>query len=87
MVSCQLSGKLQKYKIISKPGKHTKDSTSFRPISLLINLRELLKNMINFTLVEYLEFNNLISIHQSGFRKKISIKDHILHLTQVIIKF
>ena len=76
--------KIAKIKMIPKPGKNTKDSASYRPISLLSNLGKLLEKIINSRLVEYLESNNLISIHQSGFRKKRSTKDHILRLTQDI---
>ena len=76
--------KKAKIKMIHKTGKDKKMSSSYRPISLLSNLGKLLEKIINTRLANYLEANNLISIHQSGFRKNRSTKDHILRLIQGI---
>ena len=67
--------------MIPKPGKDKTDLKSFRPISLL---SKLLEKIINTRLTSILESNKLISIHQSGFRKNRSTKDHILRLIQDI---
>ena len=74
--------KTAKIIMIHKPGKKESNIASYRPISLLSNIGKLLEKIINSRLVNYLEENNLISIHQSGFRKNRSTKDHIIRLTQ-----
>lgn len=76
--------KVAKIIMIKKPNKPETDISSYRPISLLSNISKLLEKIINTRLINYLESNNLISIHQSGFRKHRSTKDHILRLTQDI---
>jgi hypothetical protein len=76
--------KTAKIIMIPKPGKDKTDVKSFRPISLLSNMSKLLEKIINTRLTSILESNKLISIHQSGFRKNRSTKDHILRLIQDI---
>ena len=68
--------------MILKPGKNPTVVFSYRPISLISNLAKLLEKIINTRLTTYLEENNLISIHQSGFRKNRSTQDHIFRLRQ-----
>jgi hypothetical protein len=83
-VSFNYKWKTAKIIMIPKPGKDKTDVKSFRPISLLSNMSKLLEKIINTRLTSILESNKLISIHQSGFRKNRSTKDHILRLIQDI---
>jgi hypothetical protein len=70
--------------MIKKPNKKISEIASYRPISLISNISKLLEKLVNTRLVNFLESNNRISVHQSGFRKNRSTKDHLLRLTQDI---
>ena len=63
-----------------KPGKNPSDSISYRPIALTSSLCKLMERMVNFTLLWYLEHNNLLGYHQSGFRKCRCTTDHLVQL-------
>ncbi|GBL94552.1 putative RNA-directed DNA polymerase from transposon X-element [Araneus ventricosus] len=69
---------------ILKPGKEPKDSSNYRPIALTSCFSKTLERMVNARLVQQLEVNNLLSLHQSGFRKGRSTLDNILQLESEI---
>ena len=55
---------------IPKPNKDHTNPTNYRPIALTSCLCKTTGRMMNNRLKFYLESNNIISKHQSGFRKK-----------------
>ena len=69
---------------IPKPGKDHAEPTNYRPIALTSCLCKTLERMINKRLVWYLEFNNLISPVQSGFRSERSTNDNLIRLETFI---
>ncbi|GBN43235.1 putative RNA-directed DNA polymerase from transposon X-element [Araneus ventricosus] len=69
---------------ILKPGKDATDPMNYRPIALTSCLSKTLERMINDRLVYELETQNLIPMHQSGFRKGRSTLDNAIYLeTQI----
>ena len=71
-------------KPIPKPGKDHAEPTNYRPIALTSCICKTLGRMINTRLVWYLEFNNLISPVQSGFRSERSTNDNLVRLETFI---
>ena len=69
---------------IPKPGKDHAEPTNYRPIALTSCICKTLERMINTRLVWYLEFNNLISPVQSGFRSERSTNDNSVRLETFI---
>ena len=69
---------------IPKPGKDHGEPTNYRPITLTSCICKTLERMINTRLVWYLEFNNLISPIQSGFRSERSTNDILVSLETFI---
>ncbi|GBM21403.1 putative RNA-directed DNA polymerase from transposon X-element [Araneus ventricosus] len=67
---------------ILKPGKNSKDPSSYRPISLLSSLSKIAEAVILRRLVEATE-DQLIHF-QSGFRKNLSTVQQLLRITEVI---
>ena len=65
---------------IPKPRKDHAELTNYRPIALTSCFCKTLERMINTRLVWYLEFNNLISPLQSGFRSERSTNDNLVRL-------
>ena len=71
---------------ILKPGKDHANTLSYRPIALTSTICKLMERIVNSRLMWYLETNNLLTQHQSGFRKGRSTKDHIINLESSINK-
>ena len=69
---------------IPKPGKDHAEPTNYRPIALTSCICKTLERMINTRLVWYLEFNNLLSPVQSGFRSERSTNDNLVRLETFI---
>ena len=69
---------------IPKPGKDHAEPKNYRPIALTSCICKTLERMINTRLVWYLEFNNLISPVQSGFRSERSTNDNLVRLETFI---
>ena len=69
---------------IPKPNKDHTNPTNYRPIALTSCLCKTMERMINNRLNFYLESNNIISEHQSGFRKKRSTADQLVRLESYI---
>ena len=65
---------------IPKPNKPKSAPTSYRPISLTSNVCKIFETMVNNRLIHHLDENNILSKHQSGFRKNRSTLDQILTL-------
>ncbi|GBN20123.1 putative RNA-directed DNA polymerase from transposon X-element [Araneus ventricosus] len=69
---------------ILKPGTDATDPMNYRPIALTSCLSKTLERMINARLVYELETQNLIPMHQSGFRKGRSTLYNAIYLeTQI----
>ena len=70
---------------IPKPGKDHAEPTNYRPIALTSCICKTLERMINTRLVWNLEFNNLISPVQSGFRSERSTNDNLVRLESLCV--
>ena len=71
---------------ILKPNKAKSAPASYRPIALTSNLCKLMERMIVRRLNWFMEKHGLINIHQAGFRKQRSTMDHLLRLSDDIVK-
>ena len=69
---------------IPKPNRDHTNPTNYRPIALTSCLCKTMERMINNRLNFYLESNNIISEHQSGFRKNRSTTDQLVSLESYI---
>ena len=58
-----------------------RDRDNYRPISVLSTVAGLFEKIIYLQLIEYLIENNIISVHQSGFRKGQSTATSLLSTT------
>ena len=65
---------------ILKPRKPPSSPSSYRPISLTSCACKLLERMINVRIRTYLEYNDIISPFQSGFRPGRSTADNLVRL-------
>ena len=71
---------------VLKPGKDSKSTASYRPISLTSTLCKIMERLVTTRLAYHLEENNLLTGVQCGFRKGRSTTDHIMRLQDVINK-
>ena len=69
-----------------KPDKPPSQTTSYRPISLLIAIMKLFERIIENRLRKHLEDNGFFTKHQSGFRKSKSTNDHLFRLSHTIME-
>ena len=69
---------------VAKPGKDPSIPNNYRPIALTSCLCKTMERMINSRLVWFLEQQNLLSVHQSGFRQNRSTLDHLVSLETFI---
>ena len=72
--------------MLIKPDKPPLQTTSYRPISLLIAIMKLFERVIEKYLRKHLEDNGFFSKYQSGFRKSKSTNDHLFLLSQTIME-
>ena len=70
----------------SKPGKDSKNVSSYRPIALTSCLCKIMEKMVNCRLVWYLEQNNYLSTSQCGFRRMRSCTDVLIRLEASICR-
>ena len=66
--------------VVIKKGKDKKNPRSYRPISLLSCVDELLERMVNRRLISHLDSNNVLSPTQTGCRKFRSTEDQLASL-------
>ena len=69
-----------KYALIVPIHKHGKDPSSpksYRPISLLSCVAKVAERMLSKRIGYFLETNNLLSVNQAGFRKRLSTLEQI----------
>lgn len=69
---------------VSKPGKDTKNTNSYRPISLMCCLGKLLEKIVSNRLMWHLEKFKLLSDFQMGFRKHRSPVDQLVLVENII---
>lgn len=72
--------------LIHKPGKPTKEVSSYRPISLLPAFSKIFEKLILKRLRPVIEENELIPNHQFGFRKQHSTIEQVHRVVNVIEK-
>ncbi len=76
--------KVAKVISILKPTKDPKNSSSYRPISLLSSVGKIFERVINTKLSEFLEENSTISPKQFGFRPEYSTVHQIRRINNII---
>ena len=70
---------------ILKKGKPEEELSSYRPISLSSCLGKVAERMMNQRLYWWLEANNILNVHQAGFRSGHRTDDQLFRLSQKII--
>ena len=71
---------------IPKAHKPTQMPSSYRPISLTSNVCKFFEKMVVRRLKWFLDYNNILSLTQSGFRQRRKTTDHLLRLHDIIHK-
>ena len=79
------SWKIATIRPVLKKGKPEEDLASYRPISLSSSLGKLAERMMNRRLYWWLEDNNILNVHQAGFRSGYRTDDQLFRLSQKII--
>lgn len=69
---------------IPKPGKDPTKTENYRPISLTCNMCKILEKIINKRLRWFLDFKNIISNNQFGFRAGHSTTSHLVSIDNYI---
>ena len=85
----KIPGKLKLSLIISLfkgDDKDPKDTTSYRPISLLPSIFKILEAIVNRRLMRYLKQKNLINAEQAGFQEDRSTLENLFVLDQCFEK-
>ena len=77
--------KIATIKPILKKGKPEEELSSYRPISLSSCLGKVAERMMNQRLYWWLEANNILNVHQAGFRSGHRTDDQLFRLSQQII--
>ena len=77
--------KLATVKPLLKKGKSAEEVASYRPISLTSCLGKLAERMSNARLYWWLETNEIIDVHQAGFRTGQRTEDLLFRITQRVI--
>jgi hypothetical protein len=72
--------------MIPKPGKNPLEASSYRPITLLNTMGKLLERLITQRILYYLEQEGWFKISQSGFRANRSTSDHLLRLSESVLR-
>ena len=67
---------------VPKKGDHSNPS-NYRPTALISAVAKVFETLLNSHFIKHLEFNNLLSDHQYGFRKARSTGDLLSYLTHV----
>ena len=70
---------------LNKPGKNPSDPLNYRPICLLEVILKIFERIIAHRLLYYLEFNNILTEKQYGFRRG-RCTQHPIHLASEIIE-
>lgn len=69
---------------IPKPGKDLSVPSNYRPIALTSCLCKSLERILNKRLTYFLESNDIIDVHQCGFRRGRSTLDHLVRMESFI---
>ena len=69
-----------------KPGKNPANVTSYRPIVLTSCLSKLLERIVHTRLMKHLEYNNLVSPIQFGFRRNHCTTDALMRLQKHVLE-
>jgi len=71
---------------IPKANKPSQMPFSYRPISLTSNVCKLFEKMVVCRLKWFLDYYNILTLTQSGFRQRRKTTDHLLRLHDIIHK-
>ena len=77
--------KIATLRMLLKPDKLPSLTTSYGPISLISSITKLFERVIEKRLRSHLEKTGFINKHQSGFRRAMSIDEHLFKLFQSIM--
>ena len=70
---------------IFKEGKKD-DENNYRPISVLPLVSKVMERAVQVQLLAFFEVNKVLSVYQSGFRKKHSTETAVVHLADHILE-
>ncbi|PNF19341.1 putative RNA-directed DNA polymerase from transposon X-element [Cryptotermes secundus] len=76
--------KISQIIMLPKPGKNTKEVTSYRPISLIPVLSKVLEKLLLKRIKPVIEDQNIIPKHQFGFRNKHATTEQVHRLVNQI---